>query len=67
MGRIKTQLTKRVTLELYRKHTDKFTKNFAENKEMVKRLLKLSSKKQLNVISGYLTRLTKGSKKILIS
>lgn len=67
MGRIKTQLSKRVTLELYKKHKDKFTKSFEENKEKVKHLLRLPSKKQLNVVSGYVTRLSKGDKKILIN
>lgn len=67
MGRIKTQLSKRVTLELYKKHKDKFTKSFEENKEKVKNLLKLPSKKQLNIVSGYVTRLSKGDKKILIN
>lgn len=67
MGRIKTQLSKRVTLELYKKHKDRFTKSFEENKGMVKKLLKLPSKKQINVVSGYVTRLTKGDKNILIN
>lgn len=67
MGRIKTQLSKRVTLELYKKHKDQFTKEFEKNKELTKKLLKLPSKKQLNVIAGYATRLSKGDKKLLIN
>jgi len=67
MGRIKTQLSKRVTLELYKKHNDKFSKDFQKNKEIVKNLSTLSSKKQVNVVAGYITRLSKGEKKLLIN
>ncbi|MFW6383294.1 MAG: 30S ribosomal protein S17e [Nanoarchaeota archaeon] len=67
MGRIKTQLSKRVTLELYKKHNDRFSKDFENNKKIVKNLSTLSSKKQVNVVAGYITRLLKGEKKLLIN
>lgn len=67
MGRIKTQLSKRVTIELYKKHNDKFSKEFEKNKELVKNLTSLTSKKQVNVVAGYITRLAKGEKKLLIN
>ncbi len=66
MGRIKTQLSKRITLELYKKHSDKFSKEFEKNKAVVKSLSSLTSKKQANVVAGYITRLSKGEKKILM-
>lgn len=67
MGRIKTQLSKRVTLELYKKHSEKFSKDFASNKEIVRSLSTLDSKKQVNVVAGYITRLFKGEKKLLMN
>lgn len=57
MGRIKTQLVKRVTLELFDKHKDDFTADFYENKNKVRNMADFSSKKLLNVVSGYVTRL----------
>ena len=65
MGRIKTRLLKRATLELLREHSDKIKDNFEENKRIVSRLLDVPSKKQRNVIAGYATRLrkTKGEEK----
>jgi ribosomal protein S17E len=64
MGRIKTQLIKRVTLELHEKHKDKLTKDFYENKNIIRDLTVIPSKKILNVVSGYLTRLMKENKAI---
>ncbi len=66
MGRIKTQLSKRVTLELYKKHGERFSNDFVKNKEVVRTLSNLASKKQVNVVAGYVTRLSKEGKKLLI-
>ena len=59
MGRIKTQLTKRLGQELFKKHEQHFSDNFAENKQIVNRLTDVSSKKLRNIIAGYVTRLVK--------
>ena len=61
MGRIKTQLVKRTTVKLYREHKDEFKSDFAANKEVVSKLLATDSKKMINVIAGYITRLVKKS------
>lgn len=59
MGRIKTAFIKRKTKELMKKHGDKFTKDFTENKKIADNLIKVTSKKLRNIIAGYLTRLKK--------
>ena len=59
MGRIKTRLLKRATLELLREYRDKLKDNFEENKKIVSEIMDVPSKKQRNVIAGYATRLMK--------
>ena len=59
MGRIKTQLTKRVTKQLMSKHGEKFTANFEENKKIVKTLSSTTSRRIQNTIAGYAARIKK--------
>ena len=59
MGRIKTQLIKRLTFELAKNYSDRLTKEFEPNKKVVEELLTESSKKIRNAVAGYLTRLMK--------
>jgi|YelNatPaOPRAMG01_1025707.scaffolds.fasta_scaffold08805_9 small subunit ribosomal protein S17e len=59
MGRIKTSFIKNIALELVEKHPDKFTKDFSQNKEAVKQLVEIKSKKLRNMIAGYITALKK--------
>lgn len=59
MGRIKTQLVKRTTLQLFKEHSDKFNTDYKGNKEQVANLIKFNSKKLKNIIAGYITRLKK--------
>lgn len=56
MGRIKTQLTKRVGGELYNKHKEEFRDNFDQNKRIVSQVTDIKSKKLRNIIAGYVTR-----------
>ncbi|MEK6950749.1 MAG: 30S ribosomal protein S17e [Nanoarchaeota archaeon] len=62
MGRIKTTLLKRKTIDLYRKHGDKFSADFSSNKATTANYVTFSSKKQRNIIAGYMTRLKKKEK-----
>jgi len=62
MGRIKTTLLKRKTIDLYRKHGDKFTADFSSNKTVTEQYVTFYSKKQRNIIAGYMTRLKKKEK-----
>jgi len=59
MGRIKTSFIKNLALDLYEKHADKFTTEFSKNKEIVKELVDIKSKKIRNVVAGYITKLKK--------
>lgn len=59
MGRIKTQLVKRVALKLMRMDSDRFKKAFSENKKILTEVAEINSKKLRNIIAGYLTRLVK--------
>jgi len=55
MGRIKTQLIKRITTDLVKEHND-FKDDFTENKKLVEKFTTVKSKKMRNVIAGYVTR-----------
>ncbi len=59
MGRIKTQLVKRLTMQLIKEHPGKFKNDFNENKLLVNGKLTVVSKRIRNSIAGYVTRLTK--------
>jgi len=59
MGRIKTQLIKRLTFQLMKEYRDEFKPSFEENKLLVAAHLTESSKKIRNAIAGYVTRLMK--------
>lgn len=62
MGRIKTQLIKRITKQLIKEHYDRFKPDFEENKKIVSELLSVESNKLRNSIAGYVTRLVKKGK-----
>jgi small subunit ribosomal protein S17e len=57
MGRIKTQMIKRLTLQLVKQHKQLFSTDYASNKQLVQRLLTEPSKKIRNTVAGYVTRL----------
>lgn len=63
MGRIKTKLIKRITLKLYRDHKNEFKPDFKKNKGAASKIVDFPSKKMRNVITGYLTRLSKRQEK----
>lgn len=57
MGRIKTQMIKRLTLQLVKQHKPLFTTEFGANKKIVEQLLTGPSKKIRNTVAGYVTRI----------
>ncbi len=59
MGRIKTTFVKRKTKELLKKHGDKFTTEFTQNKLITNNYIEAPSKKLRNIVAGYMTRLKK--------
>ena len=62
MGRVKTQLVKRVTAQLVRKHGEEFKDNFKENKEVIGRFINIGSKKIKYTIAVYVTRIVNSRK-----
>ena len=56
MGRIKTQMIKRLTFQLLRDHKSEFKLTFDENKPVVAAHLTATSKKIRNTVAGYVTR-----------
>lgn len=59
MGRIKTQLVKRLAFQLLNKHQHDLKETFEENKKMVEQFMSGPSKKIRNTVAGYVTRLMK--------
>ena len=60
MGRIRTQLTKRLGKQLVREYRAVLKQDFKENKIIVaERLEGATSKKLRNTVTGYVTRLMK--------
>jgi small subunit ribosomal protein S17e len=57
MGRIKTSFVKAIAKDLFEKYADKFTTDFEKNKEVIKELIDIKSKRLRNVIAGYITSL----------
>jgi small subunit ribosomal protein S17e len=57
MGRIKTKLVKRKTMDLIKSHGEEFSTDFDSNKKQAERFMDFPSKKIRNVIAGYVTRL----------
>ncbi len=63
MGKVRIRLVKRTARELLEKYPDLFTTDFEHNKEVVKRLINIKSKRIRNRIAGYITHLVKLRKK----
>lgn len=59
MGRIKTQLIKRLTMDVIKDSKERCTTQFEDNKKIVAELLGDASKKMRNSVAGYVTRLMK--------
>ena len=64
MGRVKTQLIKRTTWEIYEKYGSAFKQDFNENKQILKQYAEVPCKKLRNSIAGYITRLVKRKQEI---
>lgn len=56
MGRIKTQMIKRLTLQLLRDYKGEMKTSFDDNKVVVEQRLGVTSKKIRNTVAGYVTR-----------
>ncbi len=59
MGRIKPKFVKINARRLIEKYEDKFNDDFEHNKQVIKEMNLISSKKIINQLAGYITRLIK--------
>ncbi len=59
MGRIKTTAIKSKGQKIFNEHKEEFTTDFAKNKEIVRGIAQIPSKKIRNILTGYITRLKK--------
>ncbi len=59
MGRIKPKFVKINAKRLLESHPDKFSDSFEHNKQVIKGMQVISSKKIINQLAGYITRLIK--------
>ncbi len=59
MGRIKPKFVKINARRLVEKHEDKFKDDFEHNKNVIKEMNLIRSKKIINQLAGYITRLIK--------
>ena len=57
MGRIKTILVKNIAEKVFNEHKNEFTNDFYKNKQLIKQYVDIKSKKMMNIVSGYVTRL----------
>jgi small subunit ribosomal protein S17e len=55
MGNVRPTYIKRIAIDLVKKHTDRFTPEFQENKKLVSELTDVTSDKLRNRIAGYVT------------
>ncbi len=62
MGRIKSKLIKRISLQLFEKYSNEFATDFNANKGIILKFIDLKYKRLRNPIAGYLTRLAKRAK-----
>lgn len=56
MGNVRPEKVKRIAHELVRRHPEKFTSDFEENKKAVSLFANIPSTKLRNRIAGYITR-----------
>ena len=56
MGSITSSNVKRIAESLVVQYPGKFTKDYSENRAIVKQVVNATSKKTLNNIAGYVTR-----------
>ena len=58
MGKVRTELVKRIAQELVERYPDKFNADFENNKKLVESYTTVSSTRLRNRIAGYITRLS---------
>ena len=59
MGRVRTMLIKKIAMRIFEENKEKFSDDFEKNKEILKEILKVKSKKIRNKVAGYITKIVK--------
>jgi small subunit ribosomal protein S17e len=59
LGKVKTEMIKRLAKELITRFPDKFNTNFDDNKQMVRELTQGTTTRVRNQTAGYITRTCK--------
>lgn len=57
VGRIKTTFIKNLAKDLLEKEPSRFSTDYKKNKEIVKQLVDIKSKRTRNIVTGYITAL----------
>ena len=57
VGRIKTTFIKNLAKDLLEKEPSRFSTDYKKNKEIVKQLVDIRSKRTRNIVAGYITAL----------
>jgi len=57
LGRVRTEMVKKIAKELLQTSPDRFSTNYEENKKVVDELVNSKTKRVRNRIAGYVTRL----------
>ncbi|MBO3802503.1 MAG: 30S ribosomal protein S17e [Candidatus Brockarchaeota archaeon] len=64
MGRVYTIKIKRISKQVLADFPDAFSDDYEKNKELLKGILEVRSKKMLNQIAGYITKLKSSKSEI---
>jgi len=59
LGKVRSAVVKRYAWKLFKEYPDLFTKDFEKNKQILKEICEIDSKKIRNQIAGYLVVLKK--------
>ncbi len=62
MGRVRPKHVKRLAKDLVEEHPDRFSGDFDNNKEQLKEMDAVSSKKLRNRVAGYIVRVLENQK-----
>jgi small subunit ribosomal protein S17e len=58
MGRVRTMLIKKIAMKTFEQNREKFSDKFEQNKRILKEVLPIKSKKIINKVAGYITKIT---------
>jgi small subunit ribosomal protein S17e len=63
LGKVRTEMVKRIAKDLLERHPDKFTVDYEANKQVIDQIVDSRSKRLRNRISGYVTGLKKAEER----